>query len=138
MRTEPIQLLNVDVVDAPLVIARVLLHKLVLLLVLVLLLAKPIIVELLFMHVIDQVDVVLDFLFVPHGYGVIFVGFEVGGGEDLVILPQFLAEHFVALDKVLADALANAVLALDGLLKQVLQHMVVVWYVRIEVDGIGL
>lgn len=85
---------------------------------------------------IDEIDIVFDFLFLPYSDSVVFISFEVSSGEYLVILPELFAEHLVAVDKVLAYAFADAVLALDSFLEQILEYMIVVGYVWVEVYGV--
>jgi hypothetical protein len=136
MGRETIQILNVDVVNASLIFTGVLFYELVLLLILVFLFTKAVVVELLLVHVVDEVDVVFDFFFVAHSHCLVFVGFKVCGGEDLVVLMQLLTKYFIAVNKVFTDPVSNAVLSLDSFLKKVFKTMVVVRYVRVELDGI--
>jgi len=123
---EPVELLDLHSVDLLLVLAVVLLYKLVLLLVLVLLLGESVVLELFLVDAVDDVQVVLDFLFLAQGDGLLLVGLEVAGGVDLVIFLLVLAEDLVALDEVGPNQLLDVLLAGYTLIEYVLQDVVVV------------
>lgn len=87
VRRESVQILYVDIVYAPLVIPRVLFHKLVLFLVLVFLFAKAVVVELFLMHVVNEIDIIFDLFFITDSYSIIFAGFKIGCGKYLIVFP---------------------------------------------------
>jgi len=103
MRTEAVELLDLDPVDLLVVLAVVLLDKLVLLLVLVLLLGEAVVLKLLLVDAVDDLEVVLDLLLLAQRDRLLLAGLEVLGLLDLVVLLLLLGEHLVALDEVGPD-----------------------------------
>jgi len=82
------------------VLTIILLDKLVILLVLILLLGKSIIIKLFLVNTIDDLEIILNFLLLTKGYGILLTSFVVFSGVDLIIFLLALSENLIALDEV--------------------------------------